>query len=269
MNVAQVERVRTKLRLAKAGLLILKFNEHHDEHGRFASSDGEGGAKEGRFARTKRIAKKVLIALGVVGAIGAAIVAGNEVNQTRMRGIRRMADATARSMDFDPKDIDVKPGFGILRPGGGAFVLTAGQANLGTGKIQINSLGSALSGSRDARSIVGVLTHEITHQKFMTFLNAGYSVKPGVDWGTLYSASEWSLDPALHQMGQDGRVTPYASLYWDGVQNRTIPPFVAIHETLAEMSRIKRKTGTLPGGSEWAKLYNDMDAHWKKGKNLR
>ena len=57
-------------------------------------------------------------------------------------------------------------------------------------------------------------------------------------------------------------VSPYSKEYWDGYEKHTIPLDKAFHETIAEMTRIKFETGTLPGTKDWQRLYELVEKHW-------
>ena len=55
----------------------------------------------------------------------------------------------------------------------------------------------------------------------------------------------------------------YTDEYWKGFLDGTITIDKPIHETIAEMSRIKYQTGKLPGSPGWKKLFNMMEKNWE------
>lgn len=198
-----------------------------------------------------------------------------------MEFVRERADTIAKDMGFDPKRIDIsedKPTFEL----NGKQYNTGGIAETnkpeGEGRIVIyrqNIVASALD---------GVIVHEIEHMKFQTVLNryatessaVGKEPGPAPDpehkyyWGRnggpdavmapdghlrgdyaakypVYSGMQEAFyKHGAQAFGKTDGVTPYSYDWWSAFQDGKTGSYQAVHETLAEMARVKRTTGSFP-----------------------
>lgn len=118
----------------------------------------------------------------------------------------------------------------------------------------------------------GVMAHEVEHFKFANAILRNKEdekalfaepTPPGKDvWDTVLKPSgdvrpeyagkyhnyqafkEATRDITL--LAQSDGVSPYSKAYWDGWHKRTVSTEIAMHETLAEMHRLKLATGKFP-----------------------
>src|SRR6266576_1186017 len=229
--------------------------------------------------------------------------------------LRTAADKVAKEMGYDSSKISIRDDQQTFILNGqtmvsGGLAYTSGSR---LGQIEIFT-------NLNSDNAAGVIVHEIEHQKYQAFIDAYYRDNAAMQndpgpapnpsgqywWerqggsaaimspdGSLkgvyaekypfYTAmheSFNSVDSAVFENG-DG-VSPYSYEYWRGVRDGTIGRQSAMHETLAEMARLKYETGKFPdhmgpritsyrgdvkptqasikaGESAWRKLYKTIE----------
>lgn len=196
--------------------------------------------------------------------------------------VRERANKIAAQLKFDPSRIDIsedQPTFDLNGKNYHTGGIAETQKPEGEGRIVIYRRNVRAS------DLDGVLTHEIEHMKFQTVLNRfldenskiGKEPGPAPDpehkywWGKKggiegvmspdgslrgdYAAkypAYTGMQEALHKYSisddfapTDG-VSPYSYDWWKAWADGTASSTQAIHETLAEIARIKNETGKFP-----------------------
>lgn len=195
--------------------------------------------------------------------------------------VRERANTIAKQMGFDPTRIDIsedQPTFELNGKPYNTGGIAETQKPEGEGRIVIYRKNVRAS------DLDGVIVHEIEHMKFQTVLNrysnestaVGKEPGPVPDpehkyyWGRngggdAVMAPDGSLRGEyrekypVYQTMQDvfykygaqefaktDGVSPYSYDWWKAFQDGKTGSYQAVHETLAEMARLKRETGTFP-----------------------
>ena len=97
-------------------------------------------------------------------------------------------------------------------------------------------------------SLKGIVAHELMHVKFNALISSGWE------------RTEKQLETLLRKDGVSG----YSQAVWLQYMEGKGKLSTAIHETLAEMARIKAETGKLPGATIWKDLYNKVTSSYGK-----
>jgi hypothetical protein len=263
---------------------------------------------------------------GEFAAKGEAVVAENaEILAALQRmvtlteeEVRVIADKVAKDLDFDPKKIKISNELKYFNVNGKRYRYY-GEANINpdvVAGLQPGEIAIYLPGLV-REQVHGMVAHEIEHIKYQTALNAYYSdfnkivnlskgeggdlvLKPDGSLRESY-AGQFPFYAKMHEAyfasgvsefaNNDG-VSSYSYEYWKAWKTSTMDTQLAIHETLAEMSRIKYETGKFPehmgpriisyrGGIDvpqpsaaaiaegeklWRDLYLTVDEIWKTKK---
>ena len=80
----------------------------------------------------------------------------------------------------------------------------------------------------------------------------------------VYDFWERNVELKRDQMRKDDGVSNYSKEYWEAFAKLEVGIDKPIHETIAEMTRIKYETGKLPGSPDWKKLHRMIDKVWKE-----
>lgn len=179
----------------------------------------------------------------------------------------------------------------------------AGSAQLDSGQITI------YTNQVSSTTAAGVIAHEIEHVKFQNALDsyrsesshippgeirADGSLRPGLAGAVFPNYT--AMHEALFKHGMDAfaasdGVSDYSYEYWKGWKEGKIGTELALHETLAEMARIKYTTGSFPehygerilayrgvdtpkpsaakmqeGARRWRELYRTVESVHKRSK---
>lgn len=180
--------------------------------------------------------------------------------------LKDRATAVAKAMGFDPNRIEISeeaPTFEL----NGKNYNTAGVANISDTVNGTVVLYRPVISSSD---VEGLVAHEIEHMKFQTALDAKRRERPEIEQeikdgargviatdGSGLLGSYQEKYPATHQLYQlnqtsseafaasDG-VSPYSLDWWQAWRDGKASTMQAMHETLAEMARVKYETGKFP-----------------------
>lgn len=230
--------------------------------------------KEGPTAREQEAAEKLAVA--------------------RKNEVESKARIAAAQLDFNPDNVEFTDADDTFELNG-VKMHFAGSYTRGSAKVKIYHQHVALA------SVAGVTAHEIGHRK-LDALRARYRdeyrdmlAEPGAPpdpqgerwWQqrggheTVMMASgelrepyaskypvyhQWETNVELKRdkLRKSDGVTDYSKEYWKGFEKGEIPIDKAMHETIAEMTRIKFETGKLPGSPEWKTLYKMIEENWSK-----
>lgn len=195
--------------------------------------------------------------------------------------VRARADAIAKQMGFDPKRIEIsdeKPTFELNGKQYNTGGIAETQKPEGEGKIVLYRM------NLNAYALDGTIVHEIEHMKFQTALNRysaenkAVSLDPGPApdpdhkyyWrrnggqdavmapsGSLRDdyVTKYPIYTAMHEafykygaeaFAKTDGVSEYSYDWWKAWVDGKTGSYQAVHETLAEMARIKRATGKFP-----------------------
>ncbi len=236
-----IRSVQTEAFMGRRKHPVPTFNPHHDVHGKFATTD-----------ETKPVDQKPEIPF----------------KPADPQIVRAIADEFAKKEGIDPQQIIVKT------TGAEKFDLNgkdATEAGHTSGRIV-----TLFADQIDASRVKAVLVHELEHVKLGEVLDAaikeqdaakalGHPVKFS-STGSLEAPYDKQF-PIINKLNQtmfqhapvafaisDG-VSSYSAQYWmkwatDQMRGEKGDPFTAMHETLAEMARIKDETGALPQPSK-------------------
>jgi hypothetical protein len=218
-----------RARLAKTILMFKSFNpdQPRDEHGRWA---GEGAVDRPDLGMTDE-------------------------------QIKPHIKKVCKDLGYDKDKVSIVRGDRPFQVAGKEYQ-TAGLAHLDSGKVEV--YGDHVRED----SVDGLMAHEIEHQKFQNALNQYNKDYDDIlanpvadDYGDKYPALSPPYDekyPAYSKMEEaykrhsaedfaetDG-VSEYSEQYWKGYREGNVRHETAMHETLAEMSRIKYETGKFP-----------------------
>lgn len=231
-------------------------------------------------------------AVRAVGAVANRIqVAASPVK--RVKWVEGMIDDIASQHEYDAAKITVQRKLVSFDAGGNISGLAAGMCKLTkdssgqSGHITITAPALAMMTKKHAE---GVIAHEIMHGKYQAYLEAHYPKELRImsDRSVVDNLHAHVRDPEVMQAVDDytrfkphsdifdeleatDGVSKYSKQYWKGYKAGNIHASVAIHETLAEMERLRRTTGRLSGSSVWRGLYHDVNANWARthGKHNR
>lgn len=123
----------------------------------------------------------------------------------------------------------------------GEMDYAAAESNLQNGEITVYPKHTS------DEALEGNVAHEIGHQKFQHYL--------GGKW------KENNVEALAHQLG-DPHVSNYGESYWKSAERGDVSWTHAVHENMAEMSRLHYQTGKVPGSPEWQKFYNRVNHVW-------
>lgn len=188
---------------------------------------------------------------------------------------------TAKGLGYDPKNIIISSETREFEVAGKKYV-SAGQADFKTGKITI------YENHADDNSTPGLVAHEIEHMKFEKFFDDANAERMDMlqktqGWPrgsarnpdstlTATAALRWPTYAKMMLVGnkpfeelrmKDG-VSDYSKQYWIGWKAGEVSNRLAIHETLAEMSRLHIESGRIRGAHVWQRLYRATNEHWNK-----
>jgi len=220
-----------------------KFNPYHDERGRFSSADSAGTQLD---LFSKPLTRPEL-----------------------QNAVRKVASR----LGFDADRIEVSDHRQVAVVDGKEYPVS-GQHDPRTGEVQI-----FLPNVQDKpiEAAEGTLAHEIEHAKFHAVIahTSGYPdarrADPGAD--RLFDYMTRHFDDYAEADG----VSPYSRFHWDRWLKGDGDPATAMHETLAEMSRIKYLTGKFPDHQGdaphsvkmWRDLYVKIDQMYPRLKRLK
>jgi len=195
--------------------------------------------------------------------------------QLRLR-TQLMINDTSKVLRFDPHRIKVEKGNRKMTVNG-KLMDSAGTADLRTGKI---TLWERYVGPHTT----DVLAHEIMHQKFELVRQlyeldreamqkdsrkGVFSATGGV--GAKY-VDDYPTAAYLHpflsktkELREGDGVTDYSRLYWDALKKGEGNYDIAMHETLAEISKLHWIAGApVVATPAWKNLYHAVNAFWDK-----
>jgi hypothetical protein len=243
----------------------------------------------------------------------------------RVQGLKDQAHKVAADLGFDKSRIDFVKGTREFDVNGVKHT-AAGDADISKGaegRIRI------YTDHTDASWTPGLTAHEIEHEKFQSAIDAYRRESDAImkdrpapnpqseHWwerrgeimkadGSLFPPYDkkyphyTAMHDALYSHGLDefakgDGVSDYSAEYWKGYHERKVSSDIALHETLAEMARIKYTTGKFPehygysrviserlkgtattpegytpmpkgstkGTTMWRNLYRTVDSIWK------
>lgn len=247
-------------RAKERALQLLKFDpdQPRDEQGRWTSGGGGGGDAGVSALKPKP---------------------GSRPSKTPIsaKEARTAADSVAKKMGIDPKLISIKQSGGVETVKGKRNKTWA-EFNHKTGRISVypNNIPSSMVLYGEKTTLDGIITHEAMHLKFQRLKDKALSGS-GEDYPSPAFEREWrNAFSGVRETtfaNSDG-VSGYSKAFWDDwkKQVRQDSPWAdstyehAVHETLAEMARIKEQTGNFPRhvgsdkrGNAWRRLYNTIE----------
>ena len=231
---------------------------------------------------------------------GAADVAAYLAHEAEFSAqVSDKAKEVAKSLGFDPKNVQIMTGVKDFVVNGQHYQ-AAGLAYTDQGRIEIFP-----EAIHDIAHLPGLVAHEVEHQVFATALNAVAADNARISAD--YDKSSWTTPGGAERSGNtkaDGTlpekyqstypayqalapytghlagdadktdllaksdgVTEYSRSYWAAYAKGEVSRISAVHETLAEMARLKIELGTLNSFSSsptWRAFYRAVDGVAKK-----
>jgi hypothetical protein len=219
---------------------------------------------------------------------------GEEEHTATVMAIATKADKVATDLGFDSTRIDIVPGTREFEVNGVKHT-AAGDADIYSGALGRIRL---YKDHLPLDSVEGVTAHEVEHMKFQSVMDAYhaeskevmadpgplpnpagkyYWEKSGGTHGLMkpdgglrapydkqyptYSAIQETLyAPSIMDFSIGDGVSNYSAEYWKGFQDGTVPSNIAMHETLAEMARIKYTTGKFPEHYGYSRIIRERNA---------
>jgi len=200
--------------------------------------------------------------------------------------INAIAKATAIEHGVDPATVNTDLGTKYYNmegaPTGGSKYAAQGTCNLNNYEVMIypqNIFLDGVFGSKE-QYIRGIVIHELGHVKLETVRDAlrteHMATKdfPGLPTPLKERFAKHENAKALSARRKGDGITAYSRQYWTEFEkemtNRKaagniqwpVMYLTAQHETIAEMMRIKDKTGELRGTTAWKSYYNDVMLTW-------
>ena len=197
----------------------------------------------------------------------------------------KIVKKVAKDLGFDASRIEYSDGVqefelnGVKMTAAGIAQIKTPEGKPGNIRLFLNQLSEG--------SAAGVATHEIMHIKFQTVLDArekerkelmeyiedrkatvdlddimranGILKEPHASYFPIYqqweklhvAVTRWRGNDLIDLLNDTDGVTPYSAEYWKGWNKGEIQTDLAVHETLAEMERIKYETGKYPEHGRW------------------
>lgn len=243
------------------------------------------------------------------GAIATHV--SDPANAEKVAGMAKIASGVASDLHYDPALITVSDETKTFELNGKSYNYAgAAFTHDGSGKIVLYAT------QMNDKTAAGIAAHEIEHQKFQAFMNdykADYArMEQDPDYldtknkdfmradGTLkepyaarypaYQTYTQAMAPGIYDgFSKSDGVSDYSAEYWKGyiTPNSGIRSDQAMHETLAEIARLKQEGGSvehrklgedLQGNPAyfrttagigkldpmWANLYRAVDDNWKR-----
>ncbi len=207
---------------------------------------------------------------------GGSVAAGKGVSRYEAS---KAAEKVSRHMAYNQSKINLSEDTRTFMLNGVEYT-AAGDANIYDPDGKINLYINHLS----SQSIEGVTAHEIEHMKFQGALNSytrereaiwkdpgpppdstsenWYQRRGGNDAVVRPDGRPWPAyegkypaytkmedafgQHSISEFAETDGVSDYSKEYWKGYRNGTVSSDIAMHETLAEMARIKYQTGKFP-----------------------
>ena len=231
---------------------------------------------------------------GKEGQTAAELAAAMSLELIRKNEIQAQARVAAASLDFNPDNVKFTDEDRTFKVNGKEMYY-AGSYTRGEPNVMIYTKHC------DIASTPGITAHEIGHRKLdalrrryrdeyqAMMAEPGPAPDPnGERWwqktggheavmaadGTLrapydkkypvYDFWERNVELKRDQLHRDDGVTDYSKEYWQAFDKLEVGIDKPIHETIAEMTRLKYETGKLPGSTDWKNLFHMIDKVWKE-----
>jgi len=143
--------------------------------------------------------------------------------------------------DIDYHSVKVVDNLGEFTVSGKTFNMD-GEYDPQTKEVRISS-------SLNKTDLPGILKHEVQHAKLDSVIGK---------FGT-------AIDSMKTELSRGGRVTPYASDWWDAVSKGTATYKDAVDETLAEIATLSAKQYAQVDHN-WQNLYTQVNEEYRKGR---
>lgn len=296
LQISDDDRVaKLKQRIADAQATIAKYSPDQPRHPKGTSEGGQFAPKEGTASTPSADPDQQ------------QFPTFEEADQKRFAQVESLAKQVAKDQGYDPDMIEVitqRHDFEV----NGQTMHAAGVAHIAgekKGIIEVYAPGLAPGPGetltlREISGIQDTMVHEVMHQKFQTVLDAyseerervinmpaasleevrrimaaDGSLRPPYDKQfPLYQRLQPLLEGSDRHYAMSDGVSPYSLQYWLEWQNNEGAggAMAAMHETLAEMARIKQRTGEFPkhmGGASrdataWRNLYRAVESVYKE-----
>jgi hypothetical protein len=179
-----------------------------------------------------------------------------ELPKGRVEMIERVASEVAVEFGIDPSTVKVDKSQKYLNTGQDKNIAAA-DANLGTLQITVypHNVWPGLMQTPE-QAVRGTLVHEIGHVRYQTMMNTYIEQVKAGRTGEIYDKMRpFHEGNYLDRLVKDDGVTEYSKGFWEGYGKDEVKLNIALHETIAEMMRVKDKTKQLKGSPDWQAYY--------------